>query len=184
LKSPIFWWGIILLAVISVRVINEYHNVQKQPVTSWIKTQTADCAVVLTGGAGRVREGFDLLANHQVKKLVISGVYANALLREIMPLWHFYGVLDEDDVILERRSETTFGNAQQTAPIIDALRCRDILLVTSRIHMSRAYKTFRAAYPDTVYIHKQPVIGSYYENSFFEVFSESLKSVFYSVWAF
>ncbi|MGZ3786730.1 MAG: YdcF family protein [Bdellovibrio sp.] len=151
---------------------------------SWQKTITADCAVVLTGGPGRVREGFDLLANKSVKKLVISGVYSNARLREIMPAWSFYGSLNENDVVLDRRSETTFGNAQQSLPIVEALNCRDILLVTSRTHMYRAYRTFRATYPENIYIQKHSIIGGRYETSVWETSFEAIKSLFYSFWAY
>src|SRR6185312_2017602 len=87
--------------------IREYQRVTGEPISSWKTDVSADCAVVLTGGSYRVREGFDLLSRGQVKKLIISGVYSNAQLREIMPLWPFYGTLQEKDVILDRRSSTT-----------------------------------------------------------------------------
>lgn len=166
------------------RFAQEYQHVQSEPIQSWTKTQSADCAVVLTGGYGRVREGFDLLANKNVKKLVIAGVYSNARLREIMPVWSFYGNLSESDVVLDRRSETTYGNAQQSLPIVEALKCRDILLVTSRIHMYRSYKTFSATYPENIYVQKHSMVGGRYESSVWEVGFEAMKSLFYSVWAY
>ena len=169
---------------LSLRFMKEFNRIQKEPMTSWLKSQSADCGVVLTGGPGRVREGFDLLANQNIKKLIISGVYSNALLREIMPVWHFYGALNENDVILERRSETTFGNAQQSVLIVEALKCRDILLVTSRTHMYRAYRSFKAAFPENIEIQKHPVVSGRYEPYFFETGFEALKSLFYSIWAY
>lgn len=170
--------------VILYRFTQEYQRVQGEEMISWTKSQTADCAVVLTGGAGRVREGFDLLVNQNVKKLIIAGVYSNARLREIMPMWPFYGSLNENDVVLDRRSETTYGNAQQSLPIVEALKCRDILLVTSRHHMYRSYRTFRSAYPENIYIQKHPVVGLHYESSVLETAFEALKSLFYSLWAY
>lgn len=154
------------------------------PVQSWIKNQTCDCAIVLTGGAGRVREGFDLLSNQAVKKLIISGVHSNVQLRDLMPLWPFYGNINENDVVLEKRSETTYGNAQQSLPIVEALKCRDVLLVTSRIHMHRAYASFRATFPESVYIHPYSVVSGRYETSVWENSLEALKSLFYSIWAY
>ena len=162
----------------------EYRMVRDEEVTSWTQSYTADCAVVLTGGPGRVREGFDLLSQRRIKKLVISGVFADAQLREIMPLWPLYGQLSEQDVVLERRSETTYGNAQQSLPIVEALRCRDIILVTSRVHMFRAYQTFRGAFPEHLNILKHSVVGGDYRNNFFELAPETLKSMFYSMWAY
>lgn len=184
LRSKMFWFFLVLGGVILYRFVNEYKRVQSEPMISWTKSQSADCAVVLTGGAGRVREGFDLLANQNVKKLIISGVYTNARLREIMPVWSFYGNLNENDVVLDRRSETTFGNAQQSLPIVEALKCRDILLVTSRHHMYRSYRTFRASYPENIYIQKHPVVALHYEASVLETGFEALKSLFYSLWAY
>jgi uncharacterized SAM-binding protein YcdF (DUF218 family) len=184
LRSRIFWIVALVGAGVSLRIIFEFQKIQNEPMISWTKSQSADCAVVLTGGVGRVREGFDLLANQNVKKLIISGVYPNALLREIMPVLHFYGALNENDIVLDRRSETTYGNAQQSIPIVEALRCRDILLVTSRTHMYRAYRTFHASFPENISIQKHPVVSNRYEPLFFEVLAEALKSLFYSLWAY
>ena len=184
LRSRSFWALLILAVVLLFRFHSEFQRVQKEPVQSWAKTPSADCAVVLTGGPGRVREGFDLLVNQNVKKLIISGVFSNARLREIMPVWPFYGNLSENDVVLDRRSETTYGNAQQSLPIVEALKCRDILLVTSRLHMYRSYQTFRAAFPENIYIQKHAIIGSRYESSVWEAAFEALKSLFYSLWAY
>ena len=179
-----FWIVLVLVFFVTYRFTHEYQKIQSEPMISWLKTQTADCAVVLTGGAGRVREGFDLLANQKVKKLIVSGVYSNAQLREIMPVWSFYGDMSENDVVLERRSETTFGNAQQSLPIVEALKCRDILLVTSRLHMYRSYRTFRAIFPENIDIQRHPIIGGRYEPSLLEITFEALKSLFYSLWTY
>lgn len=170
--------------MVSYRFFYEVKIISSEPMISWTTSQNADCAVVLTGGGGRVREGFDLLANQNIKKLVISGVFANAQLREIMPLWPFYGHLNENDIVLDRRSGTTYGNAQQSAPILEALKCRDVLLVTSRTHMHRAYKTFRAALSENIYIQKHPVVNGHFDPSFAEIGFEALKSLFYSIWAY
>lgn len=184
LRSRVFWILAVFALVVVYRFHEEYQGIQKEELQSWVRTPTADCAVVLTGGAGRVREGFDLLANQNVKRLIISGVYSNARLREIMPLWSFYGSLSENDVVLDRRSETTYGNAQQSLPIVEALKCRDILLVTSRLHMRRSYLTFRGAYPENIYIQKHAIIGGRYESSVWELGFEAMKSLFYSLWAY
>lgn len=164
--------------------IREYRRISSQEINSWTEDVHVDCAVVLTGGTNRVREGFDLLARQQTKKLIISGVYSNALLRDIFPLWPMYGNLDEKDVILERRSNTTYGNAQQSLPFIEALHCRDVALVTSYLHMYRAYQTFRGAYPDSVVLIKRAVSVGKGESGFFETSTEVLKSMFYSLWAY
>lgn len=178
-------WALIILAVgLSLRLSREVQFLRASPVTSWTKTQSADCAVVLTGGPGRVREGFDLLVEGRVKKLIISGVHPEVKLRDLLPMWPFYQGLSEQDVVLEKRSETTWGNAQQSLPIVEALRCRDVLLVTSRVHMHRASQTFRSVFPDAIAIHAQSVVGTRAEPGLDEALVEALKSLFYSIWAY
>lgn len=176
---------IIFLVIIWLGLtFREYQRVTGEPISSWKTDVSADCAVVLTGGSNRVREGFDLLSRGQVRKLIISGVYSNAQLREIMPLWPFYGTLQEKDVILDRRSSTTYGNAQQTVPLVEALGCRDIILVTSSVHMFRAFHTFQAAYPKDFPIYKHAVYSGRSESSLYDTSTEVLKSLFYSLWAY
>ncbi|OQW51598.1 MAG: hypothetical protein A4S09_10020 [Proteobacteria bacterium SG_bin7] len=154
-------------------------------VSAWKDDHRADCAVVLTGGMGRVRDGIDLLAQKQVSKLILAGVYTSSKFEEIFPLWPYYGSVNKKDVILERRSQTTYGNAQQALSLVEALRCRDIVLITSNLHMPRAYRTFRAIFPETIPIYQRgvptgPRAGAGYGDLFFE----TLKSTFYSLWAY
>jgi uncharacterized SAM-binding protein YcdF (DUF218 family) len=162
----------------------EFQKVTSHPINSWTEDISADCAVVLTGGSNRVREGLDLLSRGQVKKLIISGVHSSATLREIYPLWPFYGDVKEQDVVLDRRSTTTYGNAQQTIAIVEALGCRDVALVTSNLHMYRAYRTFQASYPSNIILIKYAVNSGRGEASFLETSTEALKSLFYSLWAY
>jgi uncharacterized SAM-binding protein YcdF (DUF218 family) len=162
----------------------EFKKVTGTRVNSWEQDLTSDCGIVLTGGASRVREGLDLLATGQIKRLVISGVYSGARLRDIFPLEPFYGNLPLQNVVLERRSETTYGNANQTLPIVEALNCRDVTLVTGNLHMYRAKKTFLAIYPQSLPILTHAVISGRAESGFSEVSTEVLKSLFYSLWAY
>lgn len=181
-------WTLLALAVailgFSARWIHEGRRLQREEVTAWTKTASADCGIVLTGGPGRIRAGIGLLADQKIKKLIISGVHPDSQLREIFPNWPFYSGLREEDVILEKRSETTWGNAQQSLPIVEALRCRDVVIVTSQIHMPRAFRTFRAVFPPNVLIHTQSVVGTRWVSSSWELALEALKAIFYSVWAY
>ena len=155
-----------------------------QPVTAWTVDDAADCGVVLTGGPNRIREGIDLLARKSIQKLIISGVNPQANLHEFFPQLPYYGDLKEQDVILERRSETTYGNAQQSLPLVEALHCRDLVLITSRAHMRRALLTFQAEFPRGFPISPRAVAGANEPPTWDEVAFEALKSLFYSVWAY
>lgn len=180
---------VLLIAAIGILIgallfIREARLILEQPITSWERDDVADCAIVLTGGPNRIREGVDLLAQKAVQKLIISGVHPHANFREIFPLWPFYGEIREQDIILERRSETTFGNAQQTLPLVEALRCRDIILITSRVHMRRALKTFQAEYPPNFPIITRATISYGARPLWDELATETVKSLFYSLWAY
>lgn len=145
---------------------------------------SVDCGVVLTGSAGRIREGFDLLEQGQIQKLIISGVNSQTTLKDLMPLWPYYSKVQEKVVFLEKRSETTYGNAVQSLPLVQALACRDVLLITSELHMYRAYQTFRPVYPDSLFIYKHGVLSHRGRLSFLDEFIEVVKSLFYRPWAY
>jgi len=177
----------ILVGFISFLGWSFYQETQKildQRPTAWEEDHTADCAVVLTGGPNRVREGFDLLAQGRIKKLILSGVHPGAKLREIFPQWPFYGSLRKEDVVLERRSKTTYGNVQQTIPLLEALYCRDFILITSHVHMYRAVRTFKAAAVNEVSIYPRAIVVRSYRAGLLDLWAEALKSLFYSLFAY
>jgi uncharacterized SAM-binding protein YcdF (DUF218 family) len=68
--------------------------------------------------------------------------------------------------------------------LVEALRCRDLLLITSRTHMHRALGTFRAEFPQGFSIVPRAVFAASVEPSWGEVGNEALKSLFYSTWAY
>lgn len=180
------WWiggglGAFLLALL----VLEYRQISATPVSSFTTDHQADCGVVLTGGPARIREGIDLLAKGSIRLLIISGVHPNVSFRDIFPQWPFHGSVDENSVILEKRSTTTFGNAQQTLALVEALRCRDLVLVTSQVHMHRAARTFRAAFPEGFPIQERATVSTNGGKlPLDEVLWEALKSVFYWPWAY
>ncbi|MCX7977952.1 MAG: YdcF family protein [Bdellovibrionaceae bacterium] len=162
----------------------EFFRILSTPITSWSNTVQADCAVVFTGGPGRVRAGFDLLVNRQVKKLIISGVYPKASLQDIFPMWPWYPEINEGDVVLEKKSQTTYGNSQQSAALIEALRCRSSVLVTSQVHMRRAYLSLRSALNPEIRIEKWSIPSESGWQFFFEAWVEAVKSLFYALFAY
>lgn len=154
-------------------------SIHSAPITSWAETHAADCGIVLTGGAGRVREGFALLSRQQIKKLVITGVHPDTELEDLMPFWPVMNNFSDRDVVLERISRTTYGNAQQSLAIAEALSCRDVILITSASHMLRSYQTFRRSFPAAMAIYQHAIPNSRSENDWTEMCGESLKSLFY-----
>lgn len=172
---------LLLILGLAFRFYREFQFVMKEPITAWTESKSADCAVVLTGGPGRVREGFDLLSNRQIKKLIISGVHITTELDDLLPLRPVYGEINDEDIVLDRRSTTTFGNAQQSLPLVEALKCRDVILVTSRLHMFRAYRTFRETFPESLVLVKHSIYGSTKDQRWGDTLFETVKSFFYSI---
>lgn len=162
----------------------EAQKILAQEVTAWTLDQKGDCAVVLTGSPGRVREGFDLLAQGRIRKLIISGVYPHATLRDIFSQFPYYGSINEADIVLEKKSMTTYGNAQQSQVIIESLQCQDIILVTSRLHMRRSLNLFRSVLPPGYDIKPRAVIAGQVNPDFFDLVLEVTKSLFYRLWAY
>ncbi|RYZ64385.1 MAG: YdcF family protein, partial [Proteobacteria bacterium] len=72
----------------------------------------------------------------------------------------------------------------QSLSIVEALRCRDILLVTSRLHMHRSYRTFRGSFPENIEIVRHSVVPGRFEIGVMEASLEAMKSLFYSLWAY
>ena len=160
---------------------NQYKSIKNVPVNLWSDLPDADCGVVLTGAAGRIREGFELLQQKKIKWLIISGVYKETTYKEIFPYWIYYPEVDSRNVILEKRSQTTLGNAHQSLALVETLRCQDILLITSQLHMSRAQKVFNSIYPKEIMIKSVVLPNSKNEQGLVYLIIEIIKSFFYTV---
>ena len=184
LHNKWIWIAMVFVIVMWSLFHRETRRVNSYPINSWIEDHKADCAVVLTGGGGRIREGFDLLSHKLIRKLIISGVYSKSELREIFPQWPFYGGLSEEDVILEKKSGTTYGNARQSLPLVQALNCRDLILITSSLHMYRSMRIFKEIFPKELPIYPRAVVSRQVVPGFGATSIEVLKSLFYSIWAY
>ncbi len=196
-KKPRLYLGVIvLLAVLiipTVGIKNYGEILISQPPPIRAAQAQADCGVVLTGGAGRIREGISLLSHGQIHKLIISGVHQHSTLADMFPEILFYPEIKLENVILERRSNSTAGNAQSSLPIVEALGCQSILLITSDYHMYRALKTFNQIFPGAVKIIPYRVNSDRLylrQHLFFDtrywgiVFEEWCKYLFYEVFVF
>jgi uncharacterized SAM-binding protein YcdF (DUF218 family) len=170
------------LIVFACVVYFKTDQIISEPENLWGNNEiSADCGVVLTGAPGRLREGFELLAQKRIKKLIASGVYKDARMIEIFPYSGYYPEVSLDDIYLEKRSETTFGNARHSMSLVEGLRCRDIILITSQIHMHRAYSIFKIVYPDAMTIKKLTLPNSKSESGLSGLAIEVVKSLFYYI---
>lgn len=184
-----FFYSFVLVSFLAMLMVSwlfyiHYKKIKAQPVTAWTQDHRADCGIVLTGAINRIPDAFEQLYLKRVKKLIISGVNPKTTLQDIFPHRYFYGDLDEGDIILEKTSLTTYGNAQQSLPFVEALNCRDVVLITSKLHMPRAYRTFRNHFPKDIPIYQRATVGKAFKAHPTRVGVEALKSLFYDLWLY
>lgn len=146
--------------------------------------QTRDCAVVLTGGKGRIKVALDLIKEERIQHLIISGVNKGTVLSDLLVGSSLTLTQAQDRVTLEKQSQTTFGNAQQSWPMLEALRCESFYLITSQVHMSRALRTFESHRTANLSMWPLEVKPPDSEINFEARLLETLKFMFYSIWAF
>lgn len=178
--------GVILVAtgVLLVLFYQHFKTIGNYPVTSWLEDHKADCAIVLTGGANRLDDAIEQLYLKRVSKLIITGVNPKSELRDFFPKEAFFGDLDPGDIILEKQSLSTYGNAVQTLPLVEALNCKDVVLITSKLHMYRAHKVFRTYFPEEIPIYRRSTVGKRYQAHWSRVAAEAVKTLFYDLWFF
>ncbi len=107
-----------------------------------------DAIVVLTGGSGRLNQGFELLAAKQADKLFISGVYRGVEVERLLALSQ--GSPEELDccIVLGYQADDTRGNAAESAQWLRAQGYGSIRLVTASYHMPRSLLEFRRTMPE------------------------------------
>lgn len=172
----------VLIVVFAILILRERYLVtQNASEISIEQTPSSDCGVVLTGYPGRLKEALEVLSKGKIKKLIVSGVYKNAQLKEIFPQLETFPKLNHEDIILEKISGSTYQNAVQSLQLVQVLKCHDVLLMTSNVHMYRALRTFKDIFPEDIEIKTYPIINPNKEYSEFETLYEALKSLFYSI---
>jgi uncharacterized SAM-binding protein YcdF (DUF218 family) len=100
-------------------------------------TQT-DAIVVLTGAAGRIDRGLDLLEKGRARRMLISGVARTVRPVELAAQTGRDQQLFRCCIDLGRESVDTRSNAEETARWLQQHRFKTVRLVTTDWHMPRA----------------------------------------------
>jgi len=124
-----------------VDTINKY----KQP-----RLVLADVAVVLTGGAGRIEKGIEILNKNKVKKLFISGVHKSVVVKKLLNVVkdNSFNQYNKSNIILGYQAKTTFDNGIEVANFIKNNNYKSIYLITSKFHMPRSMYEVRHRLPN------------------------------------
>ncbi|MDH7640094.1 YdcF family protein [Sphingomonas oryzagri] len=110
-----------------------------------IGDRQTDAIVVLTGGAGRLDRGIDLLARHQAQRLFVSGTDRTVRKKELAVRTGRPVALFDCCVDLGKESVDTRSNATETAKWLEAHHYRSVRLITTDWHMPRAHSDLNRA---------------------------------------
>jgi len=111
-------------------------------------TTKADGIVVLTGGIGRIDEGFKVLNAGRGARLLISGVDQNIDNETILSVFGQDQALWDCCVDAGRLATDTKTNALEAAAWAEEQGYSSIILITSDYHMPRSIHTFRGSAGD------------------------------------
>lgn len=108
-----------------------------------------DAIVVLTGGAGRLDRGLDLLARRRARRLLVSGADRTVRKKELAARTGRPLALFDCCVDLGQDSVDTRTNATETAKWLLAHHYRSARLITTDWHMPRAHSDLDRALAGT-----------------------------------
>ncbi len=124
--------------------------------------QKTEAIVVLTGGNGRVNTGMNLLSDGVAERLFISGVHDGTSKEDILKSWEDRNERTPCCFDLGYHATDTMGNAVEVKEWIIKNNIKNVLLVTSSYHMTRAQLELSKVLPD-IEITPYPVLTSDFE---------------------
>jgi len=144
---------LLILAVAAIAVSAGFlWFVARLPAQEVVLNRNADGIVVLTGGASRVNDAFELLTTGRGRRLLITGVYPATNPGEISRVLPEYQKMFACCVDLDRSAVNTLGNAIGTRRWAQQHGFRSLIVVTSAYHMPRALAELAHQLPEAVLI--------------------------------
>jgi uncharacterized SAM-binding protein YcdF (DUF218 family) len=107
-----------------------------------------DGIVVITGGAGRIEHGVEILADGHGKRLLVAGADPAVTKTDLVRRLGGKRKLLECCVDLGSESVDTRSNAEETRRWLERRKYRSVRLITSDWHMRRARYEFRRVLAD------------------------------------
>jgi uncharacterized SAM-binding protein YcdF (DUF218 family) len=112
----------------------------------------SEAIIVLTGGNGRINAGLNLLADKVAPRLFISGVHKGASKDDIFASWKTPTSPKPCCIELGYKATDTASNATEVQEWVRKNNITDLILVTSRYHMPRAYLEISRSLPPSTKI--------------------------------
>jgi uncharacterized SAM-binding protein YcdF (DUF218 family) len=114
-------------------------------------TQT-DGVVVLTGAAGRLGEGIELIKAGKAKELFVSGVYRGVDVTRLLDASRSNPHDVACCIVLGHTADDTEGNAYETAAWVRQRGFASLRVVTSSYHLPRSLLELRHTLPDVTLV--------------------------------
>lgn len=140
--------AIINLSILSIPLIILLLFAWIIPTSSPEIIKKADAIVVLTGSAGRIQSGVDLLENGAADKMFISGVWKGAKVSEVLKGNNIKNPDILDNIVLGYEATSTRENAIEVKKFLSKNNYKTIYLVTASYHIPRAKLLFSRQMPD------------------------------------
>jgi uncharacterized SAM-binding protein YcdF (DUF218 family) len=137
--------GLVVALVGFIGFLNFVYAIERSERRPQTRT---DGIVALTGGAQRISDAIDLLAQGYASRLLISGVNERTSRAEIARLNPGQRRLFDCCVDLDYRARNTIGNAIETRRWAERNGFRSLIVVTSNYHMPRTLVELDHALPD------------------------------------
>lgn len=112
----------------------------------------AEAIFVLTGGDGRIEQGYRAWREGKARDLYIIGAGADVRLAQILPGRNLPPPEAPDRVHVEGWSTNTLENAFSVKSVVRDRRIRSAILLTSDYHLPRAWLALRKVLPGDVSI--------------------------------
>ena len=143
--------GMVVVAIVAVIAgfigfLSQLRGTEARP------PRTADGIVVLTGGASRVSDAMELLADGYGRRLLISGVHPASGASDISRSLTDNQSLLRCCVDLDRSAVNTRSNAAETRRWARERGFKSLIVVTSNYHMPRAIVELSHAMPEITLI--------------------------------
>lgn len=127
----------IVLTILAVAVLIEsyWHTYSDSP-------EDSDAIVILGGGdQGRVQKAADLYKSGYADKVIITPVGDRYNTEQLVSITRHYGI-EEEDIIVDSESTSTYTNAQRTIEIMNEHNFTSALIVTNDYHIKRSKLVF------------------------------------------
>lgn len=135
-RLRLFW--LLPLALLAGFLLGLSRFAESLPREAQEPGRITDGIVVLTGGAGRIDRGFELLEAGLSERLFVSGVYRGVEVDELLDLAQRSPEELRCCIELGYEADDTLGNAYETEAWVAREGIRSLRLVTAAYHMPRA----------------------------------------------